>query len=196
MIARRIVVVMATAILLGVAAVAVATAPDSSRITEPFYANGAVGRSVNTRLLDVEVRRVAFARELTVSYGGTFDQPETVYPSDAVWVVIDVTATSSTDSLILAGSILTVGEYSYSAFALPSPTIESFTVGSDVPVEGTLVFEIPTSVYESAVDARVTLKGNFSMPLEQIAVVVVPFAGSTVEPSITVDPAVVEGVER
>lgn len=194
MIARRALVVVATAALLGVAALAVATAPDSVRITEPFDAHGAVGEPVDTRLLDVEVRQVTVATELVVSYGGTFDDPQTVYPSEGVWVVLDVTAASSTDSLILAGSILTVGEFSYSAFALPSPTIESFVVGSDVPVDGNIVFEVPRSVFESATDARVTLKGNFATPLEQIAVVRVPLDQDAVESSVTVDPAVVAGV--
>ena len=195
-IARRILSSVAVVALLGVAAVAVATAPDSERITEPFYETGIVGETVETRLLTVSVDDVTFASEIVLENGGGFGEPDPSYTSDGVWVVVDVTAMTSTDSLILSGSLLTVGELSYSAFPLPSPTIGSFTVGSSVPVAGTLVFEIPTSVFESARDARLILKGNFSMPLEQIPLVEVPLAGGVIERSVIVETAAVSGVAR
>ena len=193
---QRVIVALAVAVMLGVAAIAVGTAPDSVRITEPFYSHGTLGESVNTRLLKVEVNEVTLASEINVDYGGTIEEPETTYRSEGVWVTIDVTATTTTDSLILAGSTLTVGELSFGVFALPTPTIESFVVGSDVPVDGTLVFEIPTAVYESATDASVTLTGNFSTPLEQIAVVDVPLHQLPIEDSVTIERAVVSGVTR
>jgi hypothetical protein len=195
-IVRRVLLSVAVVALLGVAAVAVATAPDSGRITEPFYTTGSMGETVKTRLLTVSVDDVTFARQIVVANGGRFGEPDPSYSSEGVWVVVDVTAMTSTDSLILSGSLLTVGDLSYSPFSLPSPTIESFTVGSDVPVAGTLVFELPMSVYESPSVARLILKGNFSMPLEEIPVVDIPLAGGTIERSIIVEAAAVAGVDR
>lgn len=196
MIVRRIVTIAAVAVMIAIAGLAVATAPDSERITEPFYTSGSPGETVQTRLLDVRVDDVSAASRIEVVGGGSFGEPDPVYGSEGVWVVVDVTATSATDSLVLAGSILTVDGLSYSAFALPAPRIESFTVGSGVPVAGTLVFELPTAVFEDARDARLTLKGNFSMPLEQIAVIELPLAGTEIAPTVVIEPAAVTEVER
>ena len=196
--ARRALAPLVVVVALSVGAVAVATAPDSTRIAEPFDVTGKVGETVETRLLDVEVAQVRAAPRIVLSYGSLFGTTTPSYSSDGVWVVIDLTATTSTESLVISGTTLTIGEFEYSPMPLPSPAIDAFTVGSDVPVTGQLVFEVPTAVFEStaARTARLAVAPPFTARLDEVAVVELSLRDTQQSSSVTIDPAFVRGGEQ
>ena len=196
--ARRILAPLAVIGALAIGSLAVGTAPDSTRISQPFDVTGDVGDRITTRLLEVEVAKVSAGPRIVLSYGALFGTTNPSYTSEGMWVVIDLTATTATESLVISGTTLEIGDFVYSPTPLPSPAIDAFTVGSDVPVSGQLVFEVPTALFESdsAEHARLTVAPPFTARLDEVAVVELSLHDATQKTAITIDPAFVRGGER
>ncbi|MDQ2697755.1 MAG: DUF4352 domain-containing protein [Actinomycetota bacterium] len=173
-----------------VASVAVATAPQSGTIADPFVRTGEVGDVVHARKFDVEVVGVRLAEELDLDYD------DTTLATDGLWIVVDVIVTSNLDAVQLVYSEVRIAGVGYRTTALPYPSVDFTTFGAGIPVRGSLVFEVPKDAVSGvgADTARVRFQTGISVQLDDVPEVFVDLASLDVERSAIIDEAFVLGV--
>lgn len=177
------------------AGLAVATAPSIDRVVGPFELGGRLGDTVDARLYSATVTRVELAGELDLGYGqdGFSYTPPSV-ASEQVFVVVDLRLESVVDKVLVQYSELVIGGVTYRvAPFLPGPSILNPPAGPGIPVEGTLVFEVPSSVVESdaAAHARLHIKSELTPQLESVPVFALDLGGLDVERVRVVEPATI-----
>ena len=189
--AQRLVVSGAAivALLVGGAAI-VGTAPDNDGVLAPFTADAGVGEPVSSRTLEVSVDAVRLARTVSATYSLT---PVTV-TSEGFWVIVDTTVTPIDPQSTLAYAEIRIGDYRFSVSDLPpAPTLTGYSFGSDVPVRGSLVFELPASAFEldGATDATIAFPARQTPVLDTVPTVHVDLAAlvDDAAESITIEPA-------
>ncbi len=155
--------------LVVVASIAVATAPQSGTLADPFVRTGVEGEVVHARKLDVEVIGVRAAEQLNLVYD------ESRLDTDGVWVVVDVIVTSNVDLVQLSYTELRIDGIAYGTRGLPYPDMTFNSYGPGVPVQGSLVFELPASALEGdgLDDARVYFQASVSVQLDDVPEVIV-----------------------
>jgi len=177
------------------AGLAVATAPSIDRVVGPFELVGGLGDTVDARLYSATVSRVELARELDLAYGQDgFSYTAPSVASEQVFVVVDVRLESAVDKVLVQYSELVIGGVTYRvAPFLPGPNILNPPAGPGIPVEGTLVFEVPTSVIDSgaAAYARLHIKSELTPQLESVPVFTLDLDGLDVERVRVVEPATI-----
>ena len=154
------------ALLVGGAAI-VGTAPANDGVLAPFAATAVIGEPVSAREFDAVVHGVSLTKTVNAEYSLT----SSTVTSPGYWVVVDLTMTAHAEAATLSFAQLRVGDYSYSVsdFA-PAPSLVGYSFGSDVPVRGPLVFELPASAFESpdAADATLVLPARQSPVLDTV----------------------------
>lgn len=124
---------------------AVASAPDSERITAPIEVRGGVGDILSSRLLTAQVSQVRLADYLDVKYRDAGDTS-----TDGVWVVIDLTLTPRERTITYSDAQLRIGDDVYThSLVLPAPTLYTMDYGAGIPERGSWVFELPMSALEA-----------------------------------------------
>lgn len=180
--------------LLGVAGFAVATAPDSKRVTAPFEIHAAVGETVEAREFSVRVDGVRVAETLAASYA--FDEPNMT--TDGGWVVVDTTIVVRSGYITLSSARLRIGDYVFAGSdILPTPRLIDFYQSSPgLPVTGSLVFEVPTFALElpEAQNAVVEFSTQVTPSLDTVAMIRVDVSGRP-ESSVSIDPPTIGGVQ-
>lgn len=172
---------------LGIAGVAVATAPDSERVTAPFELHAGIGETVEAREFSVRVDGVRVAESLSTSYAFT----ETDTTTDGVWVVIDTTITVRSSYLTLTSVKLRIGDYVFGGSdILPSPRLIDFYQSSPgLPVTGSLVFEVPAFALAlpEARDAMVVFSTQVTPSLDTVPMITVDLS-SRPKASLSIEP--------
>ena len=162
------------ALLVGGAAV-VGTAPDNDGVLAPFASTVSIGQPVSAREFDAVVHGVTLAKTVSAEYSLT----SSVVTSPGYWVIVDLTMTAHAPAATLSFAQLRIGDYSYSVsdFA-PAPSMIGYSFGSEVPVRGPLVFELPASAFERAdsADATLVLPARQSPVLDTVPTVAVDLA--------------------
>ena len=147
---RRVGTTAAVIALLAVGATIVGTAPTDDEVIAPFENVGTVGETVEGRETRVLVTGIRTTTSLTASYAFTALDA----PTEGTWVIVDTVITPRVNSVGLSNSELRIGEYLFRATDIqPSPSLLLFPFGPDLPVTGSVIFEIPDFALESA-DAR------------------------------------------
>lgn len=176
--------------LVAVAALAVSTAPNDTSIVDPFEVTGNIGQVVTARQVSAEVHEVRLAHELDVPYGFQ----EVNGTTNGVWVVVDATLTGQLDTAGTAHSELHIGDYVFLASdILPTPALTDVRYGAGVPVTGTLVFEIPSSVLSlpGAATATLVVRDLFTPQLDSVPVIRVDLSTLPIEKFATIGAAYV-----
>lgn len=178
-------IVSAAVTALALTVVAVATAPDATRITASFPVSGSVGQTLVSRQLTVNATGVRLAKQLDTVYA---DAGNTT--SDGIWLIVDADVTPGLDLIGLAYATASIGGVEYRASGiLPAPSLAIVPFGPGVTYHGTLVFEVPTSAIESAAAARTTVAFNFALEpkLDSVPVVDVDLRGVSVDAVASID---------
>jgi hypothetical protein len=176
--------------LVVMASIAVATAPQPGTLADPFVRTGAEGEVVHARKLDVEVTGVRAAEQLNLVYD------ESHLDTDGVWVVVDLIVTSNVDLVQLESTELRIDGIAYGTRGLPYPDMTFNSYGPGVPVQGSLVFELPASALEGkGLDAaRVYFQASVSVQLDDVPEVIVDLTDLEVARTEIIDEPVVLGV--
>ena len=176
--------------LVVVASVAVATAPQSGRLADPFVRTGMQGEVVHARTLDVEVTGVRAAEQLNLVYN------ESRLSTDGVWIIVDMIVTANVDVAPLGLTELRINGVAYGTQGLPYPDLTFTSYGPGVPVKGSLVFEVPASALEEGgLDAaRVYFQRSISAQLDDVAEVIVDLTDLQVARTEIIDEPVLLGV--
>jgi hypothetical protein len=176
--------------LVAVASIAVATAPQDGTIADPFVRTGAVGEVVHGRDFDVEVLDVRLGESLDLAYD------ESGLESDGVWVVVDLVATANVDVVQLGYTELRINGVGYATHDLPYPSMDFVDYGAGIPVQGSIVFEVPKSALDGAGldDARVYFQYGVDVQLDDIPEVIVDLRELDLERTQVVDAPFVMGV--
>lgn len=176
--------------LVAVASIAVATAPQQGTLADPFVQRGGVGELVHARDFDIEVLDVRLGQSLDIAYD------ESSLATDGVWVVVDLVVTANVDLVQLIYSELHIDGVAYRTYELPSPSMTFVAFGPGVPVQGSLVFEIPTSALDAATsaDAVVSFRNGISVQLDDVPEVRVDLGGLDVARTQIIDARFVRGV--
>lgn len=172
--------VVAAAVLLG-GAIAAATAPGSPGILAPFAVDGVPGEPVTSRQLVVEVLEVRAAEQVLPEYGG---DPAMITTS-GVWVVVDCIVTPRLGPEQLNHVELEIGERVFrTEDVLPFPNLSTLPYGAGIPVQGSLVFQIPRSALTDAraSAARIVFHPRIDTRLDSVSVVVVDLTDLDVQP--------------
>ncbi|TBN56615.1 hypothetical protein EYE40_03945 [Glaciihabitans arcticus] len=176
-----------------VAGIAVASAPSLDRVVGPFELDGAVGDTISARLYSATLNEVGLAKKLDLGYAdGGFSYTPSEVSSKEVFVVVDLRVTTEFDRVLLGYSQLVIDGVEYRAAPfLPGRTMLSPPGGPGIPVEGTLVFEVPSSVVESdaAAHARLHIKSQLTPQLESVPVFTIDLTGLDVERVRVLEPA-------
>ena len=177
--------------LVVVASIAVATAPQSGTLADPFVRTGAVGEVVHGRDFDVEVLEVRLAQSLDLAYD------DSGLPTDGVWIVVDLIATANVDAVRFDYAEFRIDGTGYRTYDLPYPSMTHLYYGADIPVQGTLVFEVPESALDAAGvdDASIYFQYSVSVQLDDVPEVMVDLSGLEPERSVIIDEPFVIGVE-
>jgi hypothetical protein len=187
---RWVVGIVIGAALAGSAAV-VALAPDNDEITGPFLVHGVIGEPVSGRTLTAVVNSVELADYLDVKYNDAGDTS-----TDGVWVVVDTVLTARLDTASLSNAELWIDDVHYGVSdILPAPTPLQLSYGADIPLKGSLVFEIPLAALDSpgAARASVVMFGVGDERLDSFPVVDVDLTGLDILPRVRIDePSVVD----
>lgn len=176
--------------LVVVASIAVATAPQSGTIADPFVRTGVQGEVVHARVLDIEVTGVRAAQELDLVYD------DTRLGTDGVWVVADSIVTSNVDLVQLQLAELRIDGIAYRVRELPYPDMTFTSYGPGVPVRGSFAFEVPASALEGdgLDDARIYFQETSSVQLDDVPEVIVDLTDLEVARTAIIDEPVVLAV--
>jgi hypothetical protein len=176
--------------LVVVASIAVATAPQSGRLADPFVRTGVQGEVVHGRTFDVEVTEVRAAELLDLVYD------ESTLATDGVWVIIDTVVTSNVGNIPLHLMELRIDGVAYRTYDLPYPALLFTSYGPGVPVGGSLVFEVPASALEGGgLDgARVYFQTEVSEQLDDVPEVIVDLTDLDIARTEIIDEPVVLAV--
>lgn len=173
------------------AGVVVAEAPDDDELTAPFFNSGGIGDTVSGRHLTALVDSVKLTERLDVKYDEIGDTS-----TDGVWVVVDAVLTARLGYVSLGSSELWIGDVRYRVSdILPTPSPLQLGFGSDIPQQGSLVFEIPRGALDDpgASRASIVLFHNGDARLDSVPVIVVDLTGLETSASERIDePRVVE----
>ena len=173
---RGVLTWIGTAVLVALAAVAVATAPDSEQISAPIEVTGVQGETIETRQLDVTITGLSTAAELGPTYAEIRGTTET----SGVWLVVDATLLPKFGNESVAQTELHVGAVRYRASTvLPSPSLASGLFEPGLPIAGSLVFELPAAALTDAGAnaARIVFRSGLTAVPDSMAVVVVDLTG-------------------
>lgn len=189
--ASRVTTLISCFALLVVGAFAIGTAPSDDAVVAPFVETGPIGSPVRTRPFTAVVTSVRIAHTITADYA----LPTESTTSEGAWVIADVVVTPATDSISLTYSVLRIGDHEYQVRSdLPFPSLFGFGYGPDVPVTGTLAFEVPASALRGT-DARsavIVLKTSLTPDLESVAEIGADLSGMSISAQEAINPARVE----
>lgn len=172
-------------ILLGVVALlvgatAVYLAPESSDVTKPIAYRGTIGDRIVGRSFASTVTGVHLARTLRLHDGTRVETP-------GVWLLVDLRVTTRLDGGSFAASTVTVGDTVFGSYDDPgSADFSGAPPDPGITEEGTLAFELPSSV-RSAADADLTISRGALNP-DQVDVVRLHPRGMRLDDEVTVVP--------
>ena len=191
---RRLGTTVSVIALLAAGAVIVGTAPTDDEVTAPFEVTGSIGDTVVGREATVLVTGIRATKHLTADYAFT--------PLDATttgtWIVVDTVLTPESGNVGLNNSALRVGDYTFRASEVqPSPSLQLFLFGPDLPVTGSLIFEVPDFALElpAASDASVIFQSRIESTLDGVPVVRFDLADAESVETIDLPSARVEDFE-
>ena len=185
---NRVVSWLGAAMLLVIAGVAVATAPQEGTLAAPFRVVGEPGDVITTRSLTVEVKEVRIARELDLPYDSSGIR------TGGVWVIVDAVITPSLGTVSTTYAGLVIGDVTYRVESLPYPSLERIPYGAGVPVRGSLAFEVPESALNGADRAEVWVNTKNNLQLDSVAVVIIDLSAVPVDSRAIIDGAFVVGI--
>jgi hypothetical protein len=185
---------IAAALALGVAALAVATAPGGDSIADPFPVRGALGEAVEGREFTIDVHSVRLAEAIGFSYRADAESIR----SDGAWVVVELTVTPTLGTPTFSYVQLDIGGRLYRTNdVLPAPSLSRLPFGAGIPSHGTIVFEVPRSAIESsaASGAVIRFQHRIDPQLDSVPMVEVDLSTVDVEREILIEETYVEDAE-
>jgi hypothetical protein len=176
--------------LLVIGGIAVATAPQPGTIADPFLVRGGVGDLVSGRAIDVEVDGIRVTHELDLEYD------DSRLGTEGLWVIVDLTVIPQLASQNLTYTTLQIGDRRYRMEDLPYPAMTGLYYGAEVPVRGSIAFEVPAEAVASgaASTAELFVRVEFEAQLDDIPVVTLDLRSAEPSRSEIIDEPIVEGV--
>lgn len=175
--------VLLTAIL-AVAALVLHTTPSREVQQSAIVVPGVVGEPTSGRNIRATVHSVSVAESVTAGNGWAGSTP-------GVWVVVDLTVQALVvdEKTALGTAVLRVGDVSFRASIRPQKgTVAENRLATGVPLNGPLMFEVPTDVVARTAAKTATLEfATDSDPrVDSLLVVPVDLTALVVQPDLEV----------
>lgn len=122
--------------------------PNGDRMYRPIASTGTVGQEVRTLPYSVRVDQVNVARELRVK--GFLDIVERK-STKGVWVVVELTATATTEQVRLGDVTLRAANGSLYAATDRFQGFDAVNLEAGIPAAGSIAFELPLDAVKGAV---------------------------------------------
>ncbi|HWR85962.1 MAG TPA: hypothetical protein VN200_08215 [Rhodoglobus sp.] len=178
--------ILLSVVALVVGVIAVGTAPNGTNVVDPFAVWGAPGEAVEGRVLTAEVLGARAGSELLIADGA--DAP---IDSPGVWLVVDVELTAAQGWLSLSQTEVQIDGSDYRTSPIADDTaLLTLPYGSDVPMRGSLVFELPEAAIEAGT-ARLVLRTTIDDRLDSVPVISLDLRELETSDEVSVEPPVV-----
>jgi hypothetical protein len=178
---------LAAAGILVLAGVVVAVEPSEQLQQGPFVVETTLGDRGTGRNIEATISEVRLATVVELDevdgWRGT---------TEGVWVVATVTAATRAEAAGLTGFLLIDGLEFRGSERLDLDGLQSWQLVPGIPTTGTVLFEIPESLAETAHDARLLVGLNPDWRLDSVVGTTVDLAALSVESTVLVSPALRE----
>ena len=174
---------VAAAIIIGAGAV-VAIKPPEQMVQGPFFVNVALDERGTGRNIQATFHSVALADTVALDSVDGW-----VGDTEGVWVAADVTASS----LVGRGSVrafLLIGDYEFrGSERMDGDGLESWTLTPGIPARGTVLFEVPRALLDTATSARLVIGTNSDWRLDSVIATTVDLTALDTQEELTLPPA-------
>lgn len=172
---RRLVTWIAALGVIVAAGVVIALGPEEETSQSPFETAVALGEHGVGRDIEVTFESITAAQVVSTEFG------DWVGETEGVWIAVELTATSVLDRSSVYGWLLVDDHIWDGSTRGDSDAMEGHGISAGLPETGTLLFEVPRELLETATNARILVANTSDWRLDSAISIAVDLTSLTVQ---------------